>query len=179
MIERITDPDSGNSIGHVFRYELVRGFLYSGDSVLDAACGIGYGERVLRSGLLFNRYYGVDIFKPDNLEFLDKNHSFFVHEDLSTFDPGFEYDIAIGYETLEHLEDYENYIKVLKRAYRMIFMSVPIVPSKHINHFHVHDFTFEDVPELICDDNWQLHQALQQPSEVSGIYIFTRKDNWS
>lgn len=174
-MERITDPTANTSVGHVFRYQLVTAFLRPEDKVLDAACGIGYGENILRN-VEFDMYWGVDIIDPDDIvDFRSLHSSRYDKVDLTERIPVCEPDIAIGYETLEHLENYKRYIQTLKQAGRLIFMSVPIVPSKHVNHYHVHDFEFEDVVNLMVDDDWILYQALQQPSEVSGIYIFNRK----
>lgn len=175
-MERITDPRAKESIGHTFRYKLVTPFIYGGDDILDAACGIGYGEHILRDGAKFDMYYGIDILDPEyRLKFKDPYSSIHYKIDLTLTLPVLDFDIAIGFETLEHLDDYSKYIQTLKQAKEMVFMSVPIVPSKHVNHHHIHDFKFDDVIDLMVDDDWELYQALVQPLEVSGIYIFKRK----
>lgn len=159
--------------GHEFRYHVAAGFIQHGDVILDAACGIGYGAEILtaRGGVM---YVGVDkditeVYLPtcENLNF--------IQIDLMYYYPSFKYDIFVGFETIEHLADYTHYIEIAKKARRLMFLSVPVIPTKHKNPYHLHDFEPGSLPGLIEDENWYLFQGVGQPSEFSEIYVFKRR----
>jgi cyclopropane fatty-acyl-phospholipid synthase-like methyltransferase len=160
--------------GHEVRYALAAGLLRPGDVVVDAACGIGYGALLLDAHDDVT-YYGVD---RDISVVSVKAHAqrTFIEADLETWKPTFEFDVAVGFETIEHLEDYEPYLEWARRARRYIVVSVPIVPTKHENVFHVHDFKRDDIVQHVkADGEWQLLQYFDQPWEHSCVYVFSRR----
>lgn len=161
--------------GHRLRYHLASGFVSPGDTVLDAACGVGYGSEILVKDNSFPvTYVGVDYFEsPEFKEFSDRQRSFKI-ANLNTFIPDFPFDICIGFETIEHIKDYKHYISMAKNARKWMLFSVPVVPTKHVNEFHLHDFTPGQLPGYVIDQDWALYQTLGQPSEVSEIYVFKR-----
>src|SRR4051794_15055913 len=141
--------------GHEARYALAAGLLRPGDVVVDAACGIGYGALVLDAHDDV-RYYGVD---RDTSIVAVKGHRrrTFIEADLQTWQPDFEFDVAVGFETIEPLENYQPYLEWARRAKRYIVVSVPIIPTKGENIFHVHDFKRDDIVQLVTtDDAWRL-----------------------
>ena len=168
-MERITDdmPES-DKLGHYFRYHLVAGYLLPFERVLDAACGIGYGQKILyQRGPI--SYFGVD-------RFINSEAPNMICADLTEWQPDFEFDVFVGFETIEHLSEYENYLDIARQAQRMIFLSAPVVPTRHVNRHHLHDFREGDLNDLIRDENWELIQSVLQPSELSEIAIFRRRD---
>lgn len=178
MVERVT-PEMFErwraTAGHEARYALAAGFLRPNDVVVDAACGIGYGALVL-DGHGDITYYGVD--RDTSVVAVDEHprHTF-IQADLQTWRPAFEFDVAVGFETIEHLEDYGTYMEWVRRARRYIIVSVPIIPTKHENVFHVHDFERDDLVQLVTrDDEWRLFQYFDQPWEHSCVYVFSRSD---
>jgi len=159
--------------GHEARYALAAGFLRPGDVVVDAACGIGYGALVLDAHGDVT-YYGVDR-DVSVVAVAEHPQRTFIQADLETWQPPFEFDVAVGFETIEHLHDYETYLAWIRQAKRYIVVSVPIVPSKHVNVFHVHDFERDDVIQLVtADARWRLFQYFDQPWEHSCVYVFAR-----
>jgi hypothetical protein len=176
LVERVT-PEMFErwraTAGHEARYALAAGFLRPGDVVVDAACGIGYGALLLDAHHDVT-YYGVD--RDTSIVAVEEGpRRTFIEADLQTWQPPFEFDVAVGFETIEHLENYETYIEWVRRAKRYIIVSVPIVPSKHENVFHVHDFERDDIIQLVtADDEWRLFQYFDQPWEVSCVYVFAR-----
>jgi ubiquinone/menaquinone biosynthesis C-methylase UbiE len=176
MVERVT-PEMfegwRKTAGHEARYALAAGFLRPGDVVVDAACGIGYGALVLDAHDDVT-YYGVD---RDTSVIAVEGHErrTFVEADLQEWQPSFEFDVAVGFETIEHLENYQRYLEWARRAKRYIIVSVPIIPSKHVNVFHVHDFERDDIIQLVtADAEWRLFQYFDQPWEHSCVYVFAR-----
>lgn len=175
MGERMSKEEmTGSSVhGHQTRYRLAAGHLLWGDRVLDAACGTGYGSEILlsRGGVL---YYGVD-YKLKELIVDENPNRTFIESDLQKFTPTFDYEVFVGFETIEHLEDYSHYLNVAKMARRTMLFSVPVIPTVGINPWHLHDFEPGELVSIIEDDRWQCIQTLDQPSEFSEIYIFARK----
>lgn len=168
MIERITTETAGHErAGHELRYRLAAGHLEPGDTVLDAACGTGYGSSFAPFGV---RWIGVDIVPLIEPPFQDKGR--WITADLCTFEPEFRFDVAVSFETLEHVQDPDAVIGVLCRAERLVICSVPIVPTVGLNPFHLHDFTLWDLPRLFERRGWSLAHCLLQPAELSAIYVF-------
>ena len=163
----------GSSLyGHLTRYRLAAGYLEEDDLVLDAACGTGYGSDVLiQRGPI--EYVGVDRTLEELI--VGGHQRTFLQADLVTWWPDFDFDVFVGFETVEHLPDYRNYLQVAKCANRVILLSVPVIPTKHMNPWHLHDFEPGELVGIVEDDEWQCIQALGQPSEFSEIYIFTRR----
>lgn len=161
--------------GHEFRYRLAAGFAAYNDWVLDAACGTGYGSKFFSHS---HFYRGVD----KDPQYPDSAYRKFIAADLESwepisegFDTTFPFDVAISFETIEHLPNYDHFITVLKRAKKWILVSVPVVPTVGINPWHVHDFAPGEMVGLFEDDDWRLYQMVQQPSESSEIYVFCRR----
>jgi trans-aconitate methyltransferase len=174
-MERISAETPFNErMGHEFRYHMAAGFLELGDVVVDAACGIGYGADILcdRGGI---KYIGVDKNANAAIPSNQPEDRRFIWADLLRWSPTDSYDVWVGFETIEHLTDYSYYISLAKRARKWILLSVPVIPTKHMNPYHLHDFESGELVHLIEDDNWFLYQALGQPSEFSEIYVFKRQ----
>lgn len=173
-MERITCDTTGSSRdGHEFRYHLASGLVSPNDVVLDAACGGGYGAEILQAhGDV--QYRGVDR-DLSALWISPKENRQFIQADLMTWIPNFEFDVFVGFETIEHLPDYFPYIAMSKQAKRWIVVSVPVVPTVGINPWHLHDFVPGQLVSYYEDQNWRLFQSVGQPSEVSEIYLFQRR----
>lgn len=167
--ERIPVEGWRGQAGHVDRYKMAAGLLREGDVVLDVACGVGYGAEILNGSSLV-QYVGVDRddVVPDGFKRLG---TFEVH-DLDVWTPDFQFDVAVCFETLEHLHDPWRFVEVLKSARRTIVISVPTVPTKHLNEYHLHDFTVEQIADAIAD--FGDLEVIPQPSELSHIFISTK-----
>jgi SAM-dependent methyltransferase len=172
VVERLTDDVLGEQrFGHEFRYHLAAGFCRLGDSVLDAACGVGYGGAILAPQGSGVRYLGVDVEPVPN----PSSSRAFVIADLQTWVPITPFDVGVSFETIEHLPDYQPLVATLKLARRWIIASVPVVPTVGVNPYHLWDFVPGQLAELFEDDDWQLFQTIQQPAEVCEISVFRRR----
>jgi len=169
MIERIAAAGWQHQLGHVDRYRMAAGLLRDGDVVLDAACGIGYGAAVLSENR-FIEYHGVDRADCVDAQFIELGD--FAAHDLDLWQPQFEYDVAVCFETLEHLVDPLRFVSILKQARRAIAVSVPTVPTKHFNEYHLHDFTVDQISEWLT--GYGNLVVYPQPSEMSHIFIVTK-----
>lgn len=172
-MERIDRNVTEGREGHEFRYRLAAGFAGRGSTVLDAACGTGYGSEMIAA--VADRVIGVDV-SVGVVEAATRSNLFFYEIDLSEpWTPWFDYDVFVSFETIEHLTDSDSLVERAKQAGRWIIMSCPIVPTKHVNRFHVRDLVAGEMAGLIVDDVWRHYQTVQQPSESSEICVFERR----
>lgn len=165
-------------LGHRFRYILARGFLHPGDTVLDAACGSGYGSETLSQ--VAKSVIGLD-YDPSPVDYANKrfgnDNGRFVLQDLDTWVPEPDsFDVAVSFETIEHLVQEPKVFadKLKSAATRLIIVSAPIVPTVGINHYHKHDLTDDQMVNLFQDETWMLFEKVKQ--RVYGIYVFAKRD---
>lgn len=158
--------------GHEFRYRLAAGFVRPGDWVLDAACGTGYGYWLLHEchGGGFGEYIGVDKSFPDGLEMKNLQTG-----DLESWVPPWDFDVFLGFETIEHLANYDHYVRLAQDARKWILVSTPVVATLHLNPWHVHDFEPGQLREIFENEEWEHYQTVQQPSELSEIVVLRRR----
>lgn len=168
--ERI-HADTESQEGHRFRYHLAAGFCRPGDTVIDAACGAGYGAAILQEHGPVD-YVGVD---QDISETVEQPDCQFLAADLRGWAAPFGFDVFVGFETIEHLTSYDHYVAHAKQARRWILVSVPVVPTTHLNPFHCHNFAPGQLVSLFIDDEWSWFQSVLQPAELSEIYVFARR----
>jgi hypothetical protein len=165
MIERITFEqkfDGAMRKQHEHRYEVASKFIEPSDIVLDSACGIGYGHKFLG-----DNYIGIDKIS------LCGN----IVANLNTYQPDFEFDVAVCFETLEHLENYKNWVEALKKAKKLIAYSSPIIPTAGINPAHVQDFTYDQLKNLFSDWGEIVHEETQGENgrqDVYGLFVVKR-----
>lgn len=173
VAERITLDTVGPSRdGHEARYHLAAGYCQPGDTVLDAACGIGYGAPILNVHRDI-RYLGVD--RAECWDHDMDEWGLFIHDNLETWHCLYPVDVTATFETIEHLIDPERFIaRICEWTHRTIIASVPTVPTTDANPHHLHDFTPVDLPWMFDAHGWHLTQYLDQPAEQSGIYVFNR-----
>lgn len=151
---------------HEYRYRLAGKYTTDDDVILDCACGTGYGERFLKG-----KYIGVDRFDGGAT----------IIDDLHSWEADFDYDVFISFETIEHLVTYQQLVDNAKRAKRNIIVSAPTIPTvirdrygnPDIRHFHVNDFTFDQLKSIFQDDNWKIIYEEEQESRV-GILILEK-----
>ena len=168
MFERITGKQLPQQAGHVYRYELATAWMRPGDKVLDVACGVGYGAKVIAEKVSVD-YVGVDKITPEQ-EFTSFGR-FHCGVDLMTWQPLEQFDVAVCFETLEHLQDSAHLVSVLKQTKRIILVSVPTRPTKHVNRYHLLDFTVDDILTMFSD--CELLHVEDQPEELSHIFVFS------
>jgi hypothetical protein len=167
VMERIPASTWHQHAGHVARYEYAARHVRHGETVNDIACGTGYGATLLTAG----HYRGYDRPGIPDLSFPGVFHP----ADLD--DPGWVPDVAdvsVCFETLEHVRDPARLAAVIGAASRRaIVVSVPVVPTTHLNPHHLHDFTVADIPPLF--DGFQVVDEWAQPEELSHVWLLERE----
>ena len=143
---------------HESRYNWVKDFV-KGKRVLDIACGTGFGSHKLASEGGAAKVTASDIDeKTIRYASLRNQHPklFFAVDDAETFVADNSYDVIISFETIEHLENPQSFLKNINRALTdsgQCFISTPIaaVPEnkRPDNVFHRTEWGFKKFHELV------------------------------
>lgn len=131
---------------HLERYEFAASHLRPG-SVLDIACGVGYGTDLLSQGSGIVRALGVDL-DPEAVQYARSRYGSprteFVCADAMTFAPDQVMDSIVSLETMEHVPGPEALFSRLVSFLRpggLLISSVPVTLSTDANPHHATDFT--------------------------------------
>lgn len=132
--------------------------LVGGLTVLDIACGSGYGTQLLASAA--EHVYGVDI-RPEAVtyareRFLEPNVEFLVGDAVEIPLPDDSVDVVVTFETIEHIEDYRKFLKEVKRVLKADGVALVSTPNDlefaEGNHFHLHEFGYEELLALLAEE---------------------------
>jgi SAM-dependent methyltransferase len=167
---------------HIERYEFAARKLRDAKSILDIACGVGYGSRLLKDSLPAALVTGVDS-SADAIEYANDRYALpgltFRVADGTTFDDG-PFDAVVSLETIEHLPDPQPFIqRVTTRLLRPsgIFIgSVPVTPSMDANPHHLHDFTARSFRKLLTSRGLIEFDRLHQIQPYSPVAVITRTE---
>lgn len=126
--------------------------LVKGKTVLDIACGEGYGTKILSKSA--NKVIGIDIdnssidhakktYKEDNIEFICGNVT-----DIPLLND--TVDVVVSYETIEHIDEttQKKFLTEIKRVLKESGILIISTPDKanytdrysHKNKFHIKEF---------------------------------------
>ena len=140
---------------HMVRYALAAELVRSGDTVLDCACGLGYGSAIMAAQSGGARFIGVDIDAGSSayaranfgeqygVEYVTASAT-----DLSFLEDD-SIDLLVSFETIEHLEDYWAFLKEALRVLRPDGRIIASVPNLWVDetgndpnpyHFHAFDY---------------------------------------
>jgi SAM-dependent methyltransferase len=163
------------SDAHVARYELARRFVRPGDRVLDAACGLGYGSRLLADATLAGSVLGVDVddwairYATDHYGRSHGRLSFDVRDltALDDIEPA-SFDVIVSFETIEHLAGPEAFLEQCRRLLTPGGRFVCSVPNQWLdehgvdpNPHHLHVFDRDRLEEL-CRRHFLLEHVYGQ-----------------
>lgn len=142
------------SDAHCQRYFAAAGYIQPGDSVLDLACGLGYGAHILASNSDAFKVTGIDL-SGSAVEYATEMYSGTGRCDfqqgnavsLASF-PDESIDFVASFETIEHVLDPVSYLRELRRVLKpggRLFVSAPndwrddtgVDPNP--DHLHVYD----------------------------------------
>ncbi|RYY74754.1 MAG: methyltransferase domain-containing protein [Gammaproteobacteria bacterium] len=144
------------SDAHIFRYSLAADYIRTGDKVLDAACGFGYGAYVLSclsNGSFFKGIDGSDLaVSYAKAHYISANTEFELGflPDCLVLIPDNSFDVIVSFETLEHVLHPEALLSEFQRILTpggRIIASVPNDWSDESgqdpNPYHFHVYTFD------------------------------------
>lgn len=156
---------------HVERYAMIRQHLYG--TVLDCACGVGYGSYLVSKNPDVQQVIGVDC-SPEAIS--HAQHEFgsdkttFLCDDIAMFEPPMPIDILVSLETIEHLMDRQALPSLARRLdVPHLILSFPSKKTTHYNAFHHHDFRRQDLIDLF--DEYILYQNVDLHGEVEMLFF--------
>jgi 2-polyprenyl-3-methyl-5-hydroxy-6-metoxy-1,4-benzoquinol methylase len=133
---------------HIERYLIIRRFMY-GD-VVDLGCGIGYGSYLISQNHDVENVIGFDISESitfANDQFSDKKIIFTQdHNKLA------KADVLVAMEIIEHIFDPKDFLEYVEKVDPNIaIISVPNKPSVAYNPYHFHDYTKQDICNIMVN----------------------------
>lgn len=175
QIIKLNDYNGGVARSHLYRYYAARGYVDPGDVVVDAASGAGYGTELLSA--VASKVVGIER-DPDAVKYAMLNHkeenNYFMVGNLDQMEKYPLCDVFISLETIEHLRYPESFAAKVKTATRKkIVLSCPIVPTKHEDSTHLHDFNEAIITAMFVDDQWGVIDSAHQGPYL--IISFFRK----
>jgi SAM-dependent methyltransferase len=167
---------------HIERYEFAARKLLDTASILDLACGVGYGSRLMKDLVPAATVIGVDVCAAA-IEYAAAHYSKpglnFRVGDAMDFDEG-QFDAVVSLETIEHLPDPQAFMeRVTKRLLRpggLFIGSVPVTPSMDANPNHLHDFTARSFRKLLAGQGLVELDSLHQVQPYSPLAALTKTE---
>ena len=146
---------------HVARYEFVAARLPAKSRVIDFACGVGYGTRMLAAN---GWAYGYDC-DEEALVYADRHYAaagtFFVKADGNAPGELPEVDVAVCFETIEHLKDPRPLLRALHKSAPVLYASVPnedVMPFEYAPGktyaYHFRHYTAQQFAMLLEECGW-------------------------
>jgi SAM-dependent methyltransferase len=167
---------------HIERYEFAARKLRDTTSILDLACGVGYGSRLMKDSIPGARVTGVDV-SAEAIAYAVAHYSKaglkFRLSDAMDFDDG-PFDAVVSFETIEHLPDPQGFMeRVTQRLLRpggLFIGSVPVTPSMDANPHHLHDFTARSFRRLLASHDLVELDSLHQVQTYSPLAVITKTE---
>lgn len=160
---------------HLVRYQLAVQMV-AGKTVLDIACGSGYGSALLAASAA--QVVGADIdpqtIKADQSFYQKPNLSFALAdaENLPVEWTG-RFDIVVSLETIEHLESADKYLDNLKRVLKpggLLLVSTPnIKVFGQRNPYHLHEYEHSELEKSLKQYFAQVNMLAQRNALASYI----------
>lgn len=155
---------------HVDRYAWAASSLQSRSLAANAACSNNYGSDILKSAGIPS--YGYDRCAKAIAEAHAagrKNCEVRDIEDAGLDFSGFGSLVCL--ETIEHLKEPAAFTGKISADVREMVLSTPIIPTKHLNEFHLHDFTEAEIRSLVESSGWNIRKASYQDENGNRTYI--------
>ncbi len=167
---------------HLERYRFAAQHLPAGE-VLDIACGVGYGSRLLADLRDDLKVLGVDV-SAEAVRYASERYgddrARFVEADAMAFAPPGPVDGIVSLETIEHLPDPQGFVDNVLRHLKpggVFVASVPTTPSVDANPHHLHDFTRAKLDALVSGRAAVELAALPQVQPFGLKSVLTREDS--
>ena len=158
-----------------------------GKDVLDLACGVGYGSAMMAEAGA-KSVTGVDIspeaiaeaessFQAPNLAFFCSDYRLLKSGGApvplqEAYQRGF--DVAVSLETIEHLPDPADLVRVLHAGLRpggILIASVPVTPSMDANPFHLQDFSARTFRKMLVGCGFEPLETIVQRQPFNPVTI--------
>lgn len=165
---------------HIGRYRWAATMIH-GLAVANAACSCNYGAEILmgKPQVPGRLVVGFDR-NPEGLALARKVFPEYEVREQDIQDESFEgFTSLVCLETFEHLKEPWKFLDGLAASVTEIVLSVPVIPTKHFNEWHLHDFTMDEMREGLKKRGWKLKsEATQDESNLQkptyGLFYATR-----
>lgn len=166
---------------HLVRYHLASQ-LVDNKIVLDLACGSGYGSKLLaKAGA--KEVIGVDIDKQAvaqaKIDHQLVNLRFVVDsaEELAQLADN-SVELVTSFETIEHLKNYQAYLKALARVLTADGLALISTPNREVfgqkNPFHVKEFTRQEL-QTALEQHFEYVEILEQHNALASFIVGNKK----
>jgi len=174
---------NGAMLEHLHRYAMLSEIV-KGKTVLDIACGEGYGSNILSKNA--NKVIAIDIdaatIKKASIKYKKENLSFKTGAVQKIFCEEQSIDIIVCFETIEHVEDHNKVMSEFKRVLRPEGLLIISTPDKlnysdksdYINPFHKKELYDTEFKTLITD-HFQFSDFYKQKSFAGSIIQSEKK----
>lgn len=160
-IESFEEESFINKKEHETRYALAK--KLSRGIVLDIACGIGYGSKILLENNEISRYCGVDIssqaIQKANSLYSNNKASFSIGSIKEIQFESNSFDTVISFETLEHINIPDHGVKEISRVLKNDGVFIGSVPTQEFdklvekiygeNKYHISRFDLQTLHNLM------------------------------
>lgn len=158
---------------HRERYEFAATRLNEGDEVLDFACGVGYGAKILSNYNLAKYITACDI-NNEALEYAKCHYAsekirYLANDALNATLPKECFDLAISFETIEHLEKPKRFLLSIQHSLKkngILICSVPnelFTPFDKRNYpYHFRHYTLPEMKTLLKECGFFLAETFCQ-----------------
>lgn len=145
---------------HTARYEFASKFV-AGKKVLDIACGVGYGSKILQQADA-THVHGCDI-SDEAIGYARQHYTsdtitFEVMDATKVTFPDNVFDCVVSFETIEHIKNYEDMIMEFYRILKDNGLLIISTPNREIdskddskpnNPFHIMEFNRQELLDLL------------------------------
>jgi SAM-dependent methyltransferase len=166
---------------HLERYQFAARNLVSG-SVLDIACGAGYGTALLAENPVSTSATGVDI-DEGAVRYATKRYGnqriSYLKSDAMRFSATQPFSNIVSLETIEHVDDpravFGHFVGLLAKGGRLI-ASVPVTPSVDGNPHHKTNFSVRSFQALGQAFSLKALNSFSQVQPYSAWAVATRQE---
>ncbi len=160
---KLGDMEAIDAEDHLERYRFAATFV-TGKTVLDIACGTGYGAAMLHEAGATS-ITGADVSEEAIAHACGAypaEHIKFLVSGMAELNDGVRYDRIISFETIEHIDDYASALANLRRLLKddgILVLSTPNRPvnspqcatlaDKPPNPYHVREFTVKEMVDAL------------------------------
>jgi SAM-dependent methyltransferase len=167
---------------HRERYRFAARFIPAGGSVLDAACGIGYGSWMLAQLARPAAVIGVDVSTEAiayGLCHYPHPRVALVRADLLLLDLGDQrFDVIVSFETLEHIAEDRAFLARLRRALAPDGTLIISTPNQDVMPFdpdyydhHLRHYTSAEFADLLTETGLAVRSAHTQVDREQGAIL--------
>ena len=178
--ERLTSSDSEIDLAHRERYLWASRDVCPGSSVLDAACGVGYGADILLRDQPSVSYVGIDRSDCVEARFTGSRRYFWQHDFDSRWPRvASRFNVVCAFALLERLQDPQRFVKwatMVAAGGGVIWASLTTSPQAAVNEFHLHDFVPGDLEAMFNLQGWAMTDSFYQPSELAEVGRFVEAE---